>query len=349
MKILIIKTSSMGDILHTFPALTDAGRHCPGISFDWVVEEAFADIPKWHPLVDRVIPVSWRRIRKNILSREFIKSVLNFKKALRERQYDYVIDAQSLIKSAMIGWFARGTYCGYTVSSSRESLASLFYQKRFKAPLVKEVHAIVRLRTLFSSVLGYPYSIDDKLEYDIHVEPEYHSKEHKPYVLLLHGTTWETKHWPERYWMALSKKIMDENVRVKLLWGNEREKARALRIAEGLAEVEVMPKMTLRQVAVLLAGASAAVAVDTGFAHLSAALATPTVSLYGPTDPHLTGAQGKNQVHMRSGFACSPCLSDICRFKKMPSAEQAHPPCFIEITPERVFEKVMKIMRQKNA
>lgn len=341
MKVLIIKTSSMGDVLHTLPALTDAGRFHPGISFDWVVEEAFAEIPAWHPLVDKVIPFSWRRIRKKIFSRTFIQEIARFRSQLRQTKYDYVIDAQSLVKSAAMSLFAQGVRCGYTSAAAREPLASLFYQKRFAAPAVKEQHAIVRIRTLFASVLGYNYT-DLPLNYGIHLTSE--AAEQAPYVVLLHGTTWETKHWPEAYWMELAKLLSAQGLKIKLLWGSEAEKARAMRISEVSSAIEVMPKMTLRQVADLLANAAAVAAVDTGLAHLSAALATPTVSVYGPTNPVLTGAQGQYQIHLSSKFSCAPCLQDKCQFT---GDKTINPPCFAEITPVLVATQMKKAIEKK--
>src|SRR5437868_3243147 len=106
MRVLVIKTSSMGDIIHTLPALTDAANAIPHIKFDWLVEDSFADIPKWHPAVDRVIPVALRRWRKGFFSKETRAGYKELRKQLHEQQYDLVLDAQGLVKSAFLTFFA---------------------------------------------------------------------------------------------------------------------------------------------------------------------------------------------------------------------------------------------------
>lgn len=334
MKILIIKTSSMGDVLHTLPALTATGKIYPDVTFDWVVEEALAEIPAWHPLVRRVITVPWRRIRKKPFSRDFFKEIARFKSQLQDT-YDYVIDAQGLLKSAVMSWWARGVRCGGDFKSAREPLASLFYQKR--CSIEKNQHAITRMKKLFASALNYVY-VPSIADYGIHLKTAPSST--PPYVIFLHGTTWPTKHWPEMYWCALAKQVSEQGLQVKLLWGNEHEKARAVRISQAASGVHVMPTMTLREIADLLANAVAVVAIDTGFAHLAAALSTPTVSLYGPTDPVLTGAEGKNQIQVRSHFACAPCFQERCSWV---GKKEKDPPCFTEITPSIVAEKLASL------
>lgn len=335
MKVLIIKTSSMGDILHTLPALTQAALHHPSIEFDWVVEEAFAEIPHWHPRVRNVILFPWRRIRKQPFSRLFWRELRQFKQQLAGH-YDYIIDAQGLVKSAFLTMFAQGLRCGGDFHSAREPLASLFYQKRVTVD--SNQHAIARIRKLFAGILGYPYA-ETSPDYGIQLRQEKSALQ--PYVVFLHGTTWDTKHWPEAYWVALAKIVSAQGLQIKLLWGNAAEKARAQRISQVSPDAEVMPKMNLQQIAYLLAGARAAVAVDTGLAHLAAALAVPAVNVYGPTNPDLTGAQGEHQLHLRSQLACAPCLKDRCQIKRSPTL---FPPCFVEITPERVMQCLRELL-----
>lgn len=198
MRVLIIKTSSMGDVIHTLPALTDAGNAIPGIQFDWVVEESLAEIPRWHPLVDRVIPVALRRWRKNIFSAETRLEWQQCRALLRARQYDLVIDAQGLLKSAWLVWIAKGKRCGLDWQSAREPLASLFYQQQCAAGKVKEVHAVTRARRLFSQALGYPLPTT-QVDYGVEKSQFNVAKNTNEYVVFLHGTTWATKHWPEEY------------------------------------------------------------------------------------------------------------------------------------------------------
>lgn len=334
MRVLIIKTSSMGDVIHTLPALTDAARAFPDITFDWVVEENFAEIPAWHPRVKNIIPVALRRWRKNLFSRKTLKEWQACRQLLRAESYDFIIDAQGLVKSAWLGYFARGLRCGFSWRSAREPLASLFYQKKVFAGKVKEVHAVNRMRRLFSQVLGYDEG-DEMPDYGIDRRQFQKEQETKKYLVFLHGTTWPTKHWPEAYWTELAKIAVQQGWTVKLPWGNTHEHERAKRIAGASANIEILPRMNLRDIAGVLAGASALVAVDTGFGHLAAALDVPTVSLYGPTNPSLTGALGRSQVHLSAQFPCAPCLSKECTYReKLP----VDPPCFSTLPPLLVWK-----------
>lgn len=322
----------MGDVLHTLPALTEAGKHHPGICFDWVVEEAFAEIPTWHPLVNKVIPIALRKARKK--PGTFFKELIRVKQQLSEN-YDYVIDAQGLLKSAFLTLFTHGLRCGGDWYSARESMASLFYQK--KVMVDRNQHAVTRMRKLFAAILGYPY-IATAPEYDLNLNVTQSASQ--PYVVFLHGTTWDTKHWPESYWFDLAKIMSEQGFKIKLLWGNENEKRRALRLSEATSNVEVMPKMNLRQIADLLTHATSAVAVDTGLAHLAAALEVPMVSVYGPTDHNLTGALGKKQLQLQSQYTCSPCLQSKC---KLQTSSEMMLPCFVEITPARVAQTISQL------
>jgi len=306
MHVLLIKTSSMGDVIHALPALTDAMRAIPGIRFDWVVEEAFQEIPAWHPAVDRVIQVALRRWRKQPLKALISGEWARFKRALRERQYDLVLDSQGLMKSAWLAQKARGPRAGFDQRSARESLASWFYQK--KLSVSPDQHAITRQRELFGAALGYPVpDSEPDSALSIKWEPD---REH-PYVFFLHGTSWSSKEWPEQYWIELAKLANADGYQVKLTWGNEREKARAERIAAACGAI-VLPRMGLREIAQELAGAKRVVGVDSGFAHLAAAIGVPAITLYGATDPSKTGVIGLKQ-HLAVGKSiCSPCMRKEC-------------------------------------
>ncbi|HLD84167.1 MAG TPA: lipopolysaccharide heptosyltransferase I, partial [Coxiellaceae bacterium] len=156
MRILLVKMSSMGDVIHTLPALTDALNANPNLKIDWLIEPAFADIPAWHPAVNAVIPVSLRHWRKNLLNITTWRDIKNVFKKIRSTQYDFIIDAQGLLKSALIAKIARGKIHGFNSNSARESLASFFYDQRYF--IDKNQHAISRTRELFSKILHYPLS-----------------------------------------------------------------------------------------------------------------------------------------------------------------------------------------------
>lgn len=299
MRVLIVKTSSMGDVLHTLPALTDAALAIPGIRFDWVVEEGFAQIPTWHAAVDRVIPVAIRRWRKAWFSAAIRQERQAFREQLQHVQYDAVIDAQGLVKSAaLVTRLARGVKHGMDWQTAREPLASLFYNRRHH--IAKQQHAVERTRELFAKSLGY-HKPQTQGDYAIAQHFLKNSDEKQPpYVVFLHATTRDDKHWPESHWRTLLERMQATGLHIKLPWGAEHERQRAERIATGLDYVEVLPKLSLAEVAATLAGAQAVVSVDTGLSHLTAALDRPNITLFGPTDPGLIGGYGKNQQQMVS-------------------------------------------------
>ena len=299
MRVLVVKTSSMGDVLHTLPALTDAFNCLPDITFDWVVEENFAQSPAWHFAVDNVIPVAIRRWRKNWFSKSIRQERHQFIKLLREREYDCIIDAQGLIKSAfLITRKALGTKHGLDRKSIKEPIASWFYDVKHNVP--KSMHAIERVRLLFAKSLGYTlpekigdYAIARHFLTDLPLD-------HGQYLVFLHATTRPEKHWTENAWRDLIELVEPSGLKIKLPWGAPHEQRRANRLAEGFEHVKVLPKLSLSQVASVLAGAKAVVSVDTGLSHLTAALDRPNITLFGETDPKLIGGYGKNQFSIIS-------------------------------------------------
>ncbi|WP_349616368.1 lipopolysaccharide heptosyltransferase I [Azotobacter salinestris] len=347
MRVLLIKTSSLGDVIHTLPALTDAAQALPGIRFDWVVEEGFAEIPAWHPAVERVLPVAIRRWRRNLWQTTTRAEWRRFRQSLGDSRYDLVIDAQGLLKSAWLTRFGGAPVAGLDRRSAREPLASLFYGRRYPVPWGQ--HAVERVRQLFAQALGYsvPATVGDYgLDRSRLATPA-----GAPYLLFLHGTTWDSKHWPESYWRELAERMIAEGWAVRLPWGNAAEQARAERIAEGLAAAEVLPRTNLAGIAGILAGASACVAVDTGLGHLAAALDVPTISLYGPTDPRLTGAYGRHQRHLTSDYpACVPCLQKTCSYRPTEEDRQRldlsreQPVCFSRLAPQRVAGELQTLL-----
>lgn len=352
MRVLLIKTSSLGDVIHTLPALTDAKKAIPDIQFDWVVEEGFAEIPSWHPAVNKVIPVAIRRWRKSLLQTWKTGEWRAFKQQLRNEQYDLVIDAQGLLKSAWLTRYANVPVAGLDKQSAREPMASRFYQHCY--PVAWGQHAVERVRQLFAQALNYslPTAIGDygldrqRVLGDLEVL--------KPYVVFLHGTTWATKHWPEFYWRTLAETLNTQGISVKLPWGNDKEKFRAEQIAQGLTCVEVLPKLNLKGVASVLAAAEACVAVDTGLGHLAAALDTPTISLFGPTNPVLTGAYGKDQIHLMGQYpSCIPCLKKACSYqateqdKQQFNLDKELPLCFTQVNPQQVINNLQLILNKK--
>ena len=347
MRVLVVKTSSLGDVIHVLPSLTDAARAIPGIRFDWVVEESFAEIPSWHPSVDKVIPVAIRRWRKSIWKTINRGEWQSFKQRIQSTKYDSVIDAQGLLKSAWLTRYAFAPVAGFDKQSAREPIAARFYSKRLA--VAHGQHAVERLRQLFALALGYDLPKSPG-EYGRSVDNLIGLPPKKPFILMLHGTTWDTKHWPEIYWRELAERIGHLGVDVKFPWGNAYEKSRAERLAQGLQNAEVLPKLNLAGVARVLSRARACVAVDTGLGHLAAALEVPTISLFGPTNPRLTGAYGKGQVHLASEFPCAPCLKKHCTYQltvddlRRFDIKNESPMCFTPLSPERVASRLSALL-----
>lgn len=337
MRVLIIKMSSMGDIIHTLPALTDAGNAIKDIHFDWVAEENFREIPLWHPLVKNVIPIALRRWRKQLFSTETRREWREFKSKIRENNYDLIIDAQGLLKSALVSRLVKGTHIGLDYHSAREPFASLFYQR--KISVAKKQHAVTRLRQLFSQAFGYVLP-ENAPDYGVDREKfRAVTNMQNNDLVFLHGTTWPTKHWPEEYWITLATLAAEQGYRIKLPWGNAAEQARAMRIAAVCQAAEVLPKSSLKEMACILASAKAVIAVDTGLCHLAAALDVPTISLYGPTDSTLTGALGRSQIHLQANFPCSPCFSRECTYQQA-ATYAVQPPCFTTLSPAMVMSRL---------
>jgi heptosyltransferase-1 len=286
-RILLVKTSSLGDVLHNLPVTSDIARHYPGTQIDWVVEESFAALPGLHPAVRNVIPVAVRRWRGKLLSAATWREIAAFRNTLAAQHYDIAIDTQGLLKSALLMRGAQGLRCGFDRHSAREPLAASLYQRTF--PVATAQHAVERNRQLAAQALGY--TLEGQADYGIRppaiARPAWLAEE--PYAVLLHATSRADKLWGEANWIALGHHLHEKHIRCVLPWGNTAEQARSLRLAAAIPGAIVPPRLNLNEAAALLGGAQAVVGVDTGLAHLAAALGVPTVGIYTATDPALTG------------------------------------------------------------
>ena len=338
MKVLIIKTSSLGDVLHTLPAVSDAARLLPDIRFDWVVEEPFIEVPAWHAAVDAVIPVALRRWKHGFLQALRLGEPQTAVKRLRKHSYDRIIDAQGLIKSAIISRFARGPRYGLDRASAREPLAASAYSRTFPVPRAQ--HAVTRVRQLFAAALEYAMP-DTPPDYGI--RDRFAAAHRQPVLVFLHGTTWPTKHWPDEYWVELAAMAAANGLQVKIPWGNATEQQRAEKIAAAHRGVEVLPRMRLGELAEVIAAARGVVGVDTGLVHLAAALGTPCVTLYGATDPGLIGTVGDAQLHLHADFPCAPCQARKCSYQ---GAAEVFPACYGSLPPARVWQTLVANMAE---
>lgn len=327
---LVIKTSSLGDVVHTLAAATDAARAIPDIRFDWVVEESLAVLPRLHPAVQTVIPVAIRRWRRRPLRILIAGEYRCFRRALRATRYDAILDAQGLLKSALIAYQARGIRYGPGWDSAREPIASLAYHHHLH--VAKHHHAVTGLRKLFSDALGYPMPTSAP-DFGIDPRPLASPDKEPPFVLFLHGTHWRSKQWPERYWATLANRLDSAGLQVWLPHASSTERRRAESIANSSGNVRVLPRLNLSQLTGIITSASGVVGVDTGLAHLAAALAVPVVVIYGATSAHLTGALGTFCTNIAATFPCSPCKQRACHY---PRPSSVTPACYGSVTPDAV-------------
>lgn len=334
--------SSMGDVIHGLPAIVDAKRALGDIQFDWVVEEGFQDIPLMHPAVDEVIPIAIRRWRKNWLTSLLSGEVGDFIRRLRRQRYDLIVDAQGLIKSAIVGIVATGPVSGFSRRSAREPLASLTYSKSIEVE--NDVHALERQRRLFAGLLGY--EVSGAADYGLESIRK-QGKDNKR-VMLLHGTTWESKLWPVESWQLLCAEILENGYEVTIPAGNQEETRRAELIADN-TRATVLPMMGLKDLALIMSGCSGVVSVDTGLGHMAAALNLPLIALYGATSPQLTGVYGAYQdVIVSDHLPCIPCKKRFCRYPAEDYSSKIYPPCFERITPGSVWQALQLQIRKVN-
>ena len=308
MRILLVKTSSLGDVIHNLPVASDLRRRFPNAVIDWCVEEAFADIPRLHPAVAEIIPVAIRRWRKSLFSGATWRELGAFRQRLGSRDYDAVLDTQGLIKSGLITFLAKGPCYGYAAEVAREPLASYFYDRTFVIP--PNAHAVERNRWLSAAAFDYP--VDLPLDYGILApEPDFPWLSGERGAVLFTATSRDDKLWQEERWIAVARHLVELGLTPVLPWGSARERQRAERIAAAAAGTVVAPPLSLRELAALIGHAELAVGVDTGLVHLATALAVPTIALYVATDPALTGVYGTRNFRNLGGPGRSPGAGEV--------------------------------------
>ena len=292
--ILLIKTSSLGDVVHNLPVVSDIRARFPSARIDWVVEEAYRDIVGMHPGVYRAVPVALRRWRGNVFKPAHWREFGQYRRALSGVRYDCVIDTQGLIKSALLAQAASGRRHGYAGASAREPLAAKFYDVTHV--VARDLHAVLRNRRL--AALALRYELPDALDYGIAAPAK--PTEPGPYCVLLHATSRADKLWSEQAWVRLGAELARQGYGLMLPWGDAAERARSERIARAVPAAVVPPALGIPGMASLLAGAHAVIGVDTGLTHLAAALGNPVVALYCGTHPGLTGVYAGQGARVRN-------------------------------------------------
>jgi heptosyltransferase-1 len=339
MRLLVVKPSSFGDILHAMPALTDAVRALPGLTADWVVEEAFAELPRWHPAVQETVVVATRRWRRDWGSA--IGELPSFLRQLRARRYDLVLDAQGLLRSAVMAGLAKGPGAGFDFPSARERWGVPLYRRRMAVPW--DLHAVERQRRLFAAALGYAMP-SSSADYGLHLLAA--PAVTRPYVAFCIDASWPSKLWPIEHWRALAERVVGAGFQIRLPLANEAQRRRADAVAGARADIALHPTPRLSDLAALLAGAAAVVASDSGPAHLAAALERPQIVLYGPTSAAQHGTIGRHQIHLEAAFPCAPCYGRLCRYRGPRAVE---PACFGTLPPELVWERLGAVLAGRSA
>ncbi len=306
-RILFVKTSSLGDVVHNCPAVSDVARHVPGARIDWVVEEPFEAIAALHGAVRRVIPVAIRRWRGAPLSPAVWRELAAFRHALRDERYDRVIDSQGLVKSALVSAFAAGEKHGFDRASAREPLAARFYARRHA--VTRALHAVERNRRLAAAALGY--SPNGACDYGLRVEGAAPIEVREPFALLLTMTSRAEKLWPEERWIELGRGLALRGLQCVLPWGSDAERARCARIAAGIGGALVPRRMALDELARLLRRARGVAGLDTGLAHLAAALGVPAVAIFCGSDPALTGLYGSKRARNVGAEGRPPAAAEV--------------------------------------
>ncbi|WP_292238896.1 lipopolysaccharide heptosyltransferase I, partial [Mesorhizobium sp.] len=266
MRVLIVKTSSMGDVIHTFPAVEDALRNRPDISFDWCVEEAFAAVVALHPAIGTIHKVAIRRWRKKPFDGGTWREMAGLRRALRSRRYDLVIDAQGLLKSAVVAKQSGAPIAGFDRSSAREPSATLLYERKYAVR--RELHAIERTRRLFGLALGYQPDLSTLNSGIVPPAGGLSGVEGKT-AFLLHGTSREDKKWPVEDWVETARRLVSQQFTPIVTWSNEAEKRVAEAIAGAVPETVLVPKSPLADVAAILGRSTLVIGADTGLTHLA--------------------------------------------------------------------------------
>ena len=322
MRVLIVKLSSLGDVIQTMPVIEDMKANLPGVQIDWVVEEAFADLVSKASGITRVIPCAERRWRKSPFKRETKKEWAQFWQTLNEVAYDAVIDFQGLIKSSRIARGAHLTPDGFSVTYANKSdLCAYEWPVRWllqkTVPMEKQIHAVARYRTLAARALGYESSgvLGCSPVYPLTAAAHADRKG----IMFAHGTTRLDNEWLFDAWVALGQRFIQQGEVIYLPQANDREAELVQKLAHALGEhAQVLPRMKLSDVLTYMANCRAVVSVDSGLGHLAVALDLPVVQLFsqprisraGPVGvPHQCAVGGDHVPSVDETWdACASCL-----------------------------------------
>jgi heptosyltransferase-1 len=303
-RLLLVKLSSLGDVIHNLPVATDIRKAFPDAEIDWVTEAPYAPLVAAHPAVRQVWPVRLRALKSRWFAPSAWSQFIRDRAQLSGKNYDLVIDTQGLTKSAVIARASGQSIAGYDRDSIREPFAARWYQRHF--PVSRQLHAVDRNRALAAAALGYEHA--DSCDYGLPTEWPNSASVSTPYAVCLHATSRADKCWPADQWIALGGALNRMGLHIVLPSGNDAEFAQSSAIASKLDSATPLALKPLVDTAALLAGAALVIGVDTGLAHLAVALKRPTIGLYLTTEPALTGlyAGGGAILNMGGGTRAQP-------------------------------------------
>ena len=307
-RVLFVKLSSLGDVIHHFPAVTELAERLPDAHIGWAVEEAYVGLVAMHPAVRESFAVGLRSLRRNPLAGSAWRRIADARSRLARSRWDYVVDAQGLIKSAVVARFARRPAFGLDAASARERVAARFYD--VKVPVPRALHAVERNRRLVAEIFGYRPEGAARYGLSRPASPPPWAPS-SPYAVLLHAASRAGKRWSDDRWIALAGVLAARGLVCVLPGGTDAERATAARLAASIPGAMAAPSMSLVEAAALLAHASIVVGVDTGLAHLAAALGTPTVGIYCASNPALTGLHGEARFANVGAAGRAPSVEDV--------------------------------------
>ncbi|PRC94923.1 lipopolysaccharide heptosyltransferase I [Solimicrobium silvestre] len=317
MKVLLIRVSSMGDVLHNMPIVADILRNFPHAQIDWVVEENFVELVRLNPNVHKIIPFALRRWRKGLLSASVRAEMSAFKKTLRLETYDVILDTQGLLKTGVIMGLAQGGakvgLANGTEGSGYEAASRIFHT--LSVPVGIHTHAVLRGRIVAAHALGYM----DKIE---NVAPDFGLLAPNPdlqpdwlpqndYAVFFHGTAGAAKKWPAHDWITLGKHLNARNYPILLAWGNRTEQLEAEQLASHIPNAQVLPKLSMMEAIILAQRAAIVIGVDTGLTHIAAAYCRPTVEIYSASPRWKTEGNWSDKIINLGDKGAPPGVADV--------------------------------------
>lgn len=322
MRVLVVKMSALGDIIHALPVLDYLHQVMPGIEVDWVVEEPFRDILEGNPLISRLHVVRTKIWRRKPFAAATRREIGQVRDALHERNYDLVFDIQGNLKSGFVDWLTGAeNRIGFTRETLQESINLLFTTRQVPVRR-QDYHITDQYLRLVSVSFGKDFK-KFNLSSDIHTSRDDDEAARTllatlsdGLVFLFHqGTTWQTKFWFKEGWIELGRTLLETypDSTILLSSGNEAERVVATEIAEGIGTgARVLDRYPLKAFTALLKKVDLVVGGDTGPTHIAAAVGTPTVSLYRASDGKRSGPRGPGQVVVQSPLSCTACFRTEC-------------------------------------